>query len=101
MNLLRVAFRWVVPLLLSIGSFALGYVVFFPGLADSQISDGSAASFEDTASKISKGKLLEQASPLERVAWLLEVCKQPTSINRDHALFEAIQQLEPGDFLVA
>ncbi len=101
MRILRLALRWGLPPLLALGGFALGYAVFFPELASSSLTDGSAASFHDTADKISKGNLLEKASPLERVAWLLEVCKQPKSLRRDHALFETIQQLQPGDFLAA
>jgi hypothetical protein len=35
------------------------------------------------------------------VGWLLEICRQPSSLRRDAALYEAIQHLQPGDFLVA
>lgn len=101
MRFFRFALRWGLPPLLAVGGFAIGYVVFFPGLASSRLSDGSEASFHQTASKISEGNLLEKASPLERVAWLLEVCKQPRSLHRDAALFETIQRLQPGDFMAA
>ena len=71
MRILRFALRWGAPPLLALGFFALGYAVFFPGLASSKLSDGSVSSFNETANRISKGNLLENASPLERVAWLL------------------------------
>jgi hypothetical protein len=101
MRMLRFALRWGAPPLLALGSFGLGYAIFFAGLASSKLSDGTDASFHETASKIAKGNLLEKASSLERVAWLLEICAQPKSLNRDHALFEAIQHLQPSDFLAA
>jgi hypothetical protein len=98
---LRLALRWGVPPLLAIAAFAAGYLVLYPGLAGNDFSDGSARSFEETAGRISEGNLLEKASPLERVQWLLEICKQPRSIKRDDALFSAIQQMQPSDFMAA
>src|SRR5688572_16636508 len=101
MRILCPALRWGVPPLLALGSFALGFWVFLPGISSRKLSDGSLSSFKSTADKISRENLLEKASPLERIAWLLEISAQPKSLHRDHALFEAIQQLQPSDFLAA
>ena len=41
------------------------------------------------------------ASPHERFGWLLETCRQPRGYMRDFAMYEAVQRLQPADFLAA
>ncbi len=82
--------------------FLAGYVAFHRIWNKApQLSDGSRRSFARTAEQIAAGDLLTNASPQERVGWLLEICRQPSSLKRDHALYEAIQRMQPGDFLAA
>jgi hypothetical protein len=101
MRFLRFSVRWGIPPLLAVVGFAATYLIFYPGLEGARVTDGSARSFNEMADRINDGKLLENASPLERVAWLMEICAQPRGLKRDHTLFEAIQRLQPGDFAAA
>ncbi len=90
------------PIACSLLSFVAGYVAFHPGWRKAApLSDGSAESFRAAAEAISKGDLLEKASPHERVGWLLETCRQPRGYMRDFAMYEAVQRLQPADFLAA
>ncbi len=93
---------WLAAPLFFAAAFVAGFVAFHPGWKKvAPLTDGSAASFQRAAEKINDGRLLENAAPQERVAWLLEICRQPAGLARDHALYEAIQHLQPGDFLAA
>ncbi len=94
--------KWLaVPVCLT-AAFLAGFVAFHPGWKKTApLTDGSAASFAQAAEKIEDGHLLQNATPQERVAWLLEICRQPGGLARDHALYEAIQQMQPGDFLAS
>ena len=90
------------PIACSLLSFVAGYVAFHPGWRKAApLSDGSAESFRAAAEAISTGDLLEKASPHERFGWLLETCRQPRGYMRDFAMYEAVQRLQPADFLAA
>ncbi|MEO8351098.1 MAG: hypothetical protein ABI680_05165, partial [Chthoniobacteraceae bacterium] len=93
---------WVLPLLFCTVTFLVGFIGFQPGWKKVEpLTDGSGASFQQTAKRIHEEDLLKNAAPRERVRWLLELCAQPSGLARDHALYEAIQHMQPGDFLTA
>ena len=93
---------WLPPLLCGGGALLGGFFAFHPGWKKAApLIDGTPGSFQRAAEKISKEDLLENAAPHERVSWLLEICRQPDGLARDHALYVAIQRMKPGDFLAA
>ncbi len=93
---------WLLPALFCTVTFLVGFIVFQPGWKKVEpLTDGSEASFQQTAKKIHEENLLQDAAPQERVRWLLELCARPSGLARDHALYEAIQHMQPGDFLAA
>jgi len=90
---------WLGSALCVAGSFLAGYIGFHPAWSKAPpLSDGSAGSFARTAARIDADDLLRDASPQERVRWLLEICRQPNGLARDHALYKAIQRMQPSDF---
>jgi hypothetical protein len=90
------------PIACSLVSFVAGYVAFHPAWRKvAPLSDGSVASFQQASEAVANGNLLEKASPQERVGWLLEICRQPDGAARDFALYEAIQKMQPSDFIAA
>ena len=94
--------RWIWLALACAAGFVAGYVSFYPGWkAAPRLTNGSVADFQNAARQIEAGDLLGKATPSERVGWLLEICKQPPSLQRDRALNEAIQHMQPADFLTA
>src|SRR5215218_6872654 len=94
--------RWLLPVFCGGLGLLGGFVSFHSGWKRAPaLTDGSPAAFQKKAQQIADGDLLTDASPKERVGWLLETCKQPSSLRRDHALYDAIQHLQPGDFLAA
>ncbi len=90
------------PIAVSLISGIAGYVVFHPGWhTAAPLSDGSHASFKMVSEAVADSDLLSNATANERIGWVLEICKQPPGSARDFALYEAIQRLQPGDFLQA
>lgn len=81
-------------------SFTAGYAAFYPGWRRSPpLGNGMASSFTRPSEPIEPDDLLAKASPQQRVSRLLEVCRQADSLGRDHTLYEAIQRMQPADFL--
>jgi hypothetical protein len=92
----------LLPALCALLSFTGGYIAFHPGWQRAPaLANQAPDSFRRTAEALHRGNLLDAASPQERIGWLLEVCRQPPSLARDHALYNALQRMQPGDFIAA
>ena len=86
----------------ALASFAAGYLLFRNTLPERAAISSALSAARNAHSK--PGQATSEATSLsrnERIAAVLAAAEDPDGLRRDHALFVALQQMQPGDFLTA